>query len=344
MSKNSAPSLSSLLTYPFEEGILTWPEDRKKTLIWGAPYWLGAQDIKNADVVQGFYPDAREWNERGIQTMPEISDNAKYQTILCALPKQKEASFYHLAMSLKILNKNGLFVAVAANDAGGKRLEKWFQEFGLAPASFSKSKCRIVWAYKSDVNNDAVHKYAVRGAQQDCDIEGQKFITQPGIFGWDKIDRGSRLLTGYLPDDLRGVGADFGCGYGFLANYVLNHCPKIKKMIAIEANYNALKCAKENLKNFEFVDYQWNDLTHKIERMPPLDFIVMNPPFHSGKKADSDIGQKFIENAAECLKKNGVLYMVANAHLPYEKLLKKQFFKIEKLDENQGFKVYKAVK
>ena len=98
------------------------------------------------------------------------------------------------------------------------------------------------------------------------------------------------------------------------------------------------------MKEFESVEYQWNDLTCKPDIKQLLDFVVMNPPFHSGKKTDSDIGLKFIENAAACLKKNGTLYMVANAHLPYEKLLEKLFFSVEKMTEEQGFKIYKAIK
>lgn len=337
-------NLSHLLTHPFEIGILPYPKNSARILICNTEYWNGASDIGNIDVVHDFYPQNIIWENQGVNTAPNIKDNVKYDVVLCALPKQKEASFYHLAQSLNALHDDGLLIAMAANDAGGKRLEKWFKEFGLSPVSVSKAKCRIVWAYKSDLNNEVIEKFIVNGAQQIKSIEGQDIVTQPGIFGWDKIDKGSKLLTKYISSDLSGIGADFGCGYGFLSNSILNKCPKIKKIYAIDADNNALSCAKENLKTFDNIEYQWADLTKDVGLNNSLNFIIMNPPFHAGKKADSDIGQKFIETAASCLKKNGTLYMVANAYLPYEKLLSISFDKIEKLAEEDGFKIYKAIK
>ena len=78
--------------------------------------------------------------------------------------------------------------------------------------------------------------------------------------------------------------------------------------------------------------------------MKNLDFIVMNPPFHEGKKTNVEIGKAFISNAFEELKSGGILYMVANAHLPYEAVLSEKFSTIEKKFEGQGFKIFAAVK
>jgi 16S rRNA (guanine1207-N2)-methyltransferase len=75
-----------------------------------------------------------------------------------------------------------------------------------------------------------------------------------------------------------------------------------------------------------------------------LDFIVMNPPFHEGKSRDTDIGADFIKTAAQALRPEGVLWMVANANLPYELTLKVQFKKADKIFEGQGFKIFRAVK
>jgi 16S rRNA (guanine1207-N2)-methyltransferase len=337
-------TLSNLLTHPFETGILPWPKADDDILVYNAEYWNGAENIGNISAVQNFYPYSSVWQAHDVKSTSKFQDGALYDIILCGLPKQKEASFYQLALSLKALNDDGLLIAMAANDAGGKRLEKWFKDFGLTPSSLSKSKCRIVWAYKKDINAAAVEKFTVEGSKQVKSISGTEIVTQPGIFGWDKIDKGSQLLSQFLPKELSGIGADFGCGYGFLSNYVLENCSKIKKLYAVDADCNALVCAQENLNNYDNVDYKWTDLTQSVNLKQSLNFVIMNPPFHAGKKIDSDIGQKFIENSADCLKKNGTLYMVANAHLPYEKLLEKLFSSVEKLSEEQGFKIYKAIK
>ena len=70
----------------------------------------------------------------------------------------------------------------------------------------------------------------------------------------------------------------------------------------------------------------------------------MNPPFHEGRKDKPDLGIAFIKNASKSLRKKGVLWMVANKHLPYEQTLNSEFFKIEKIVEKDGFKIFRAEK
>lgn len=344
MAKNEYFQISSLLALPFSEEILSAPNVNDDVLIYGASHWSEAVQFKGCDVVQTFYPDVQKWIQHGFNVQTQIEQDKKYGVILCALPKQKEATLSQIADAFEHLKKDGVLVCVAANDAGGKRLEKWMKSFGVETSSMSKSKCRIVWAGLNDLNHDVVKQCLELGAQQDIVIDGLNFTTQPGIYGWNKIDHGSKLLTHVLPDDLKGVGADFGCGYGFLSHYILNKPNKIKNIYVADADFNALECAKKNLKHFENVQFQWIDLSSGKDAPKNLDFIVMNPPFHVGKDTKNEIGQKFITNAALSLRSRGVLYMVANTHLPYEKILNEYFSGVEKCVEQDGFKIFKAIK
>lgn len=326
------------------QGGLRLPENNDHVLIYNAAFWSNAKQFQGCDVVHSFFPEAQIWKDQGFDVGTDIKDDKKYGTILCALGKQKEASLFQIANALKHLNDNGLFIAVAANNAGGKRLEKWMNEFCLETTSLSKAKCRVVWAYKKSLDTDILEKYYQAGLPQKIQIEDQEFTTQAGIYGWNKIDQGSKILTRYLPEDIKGAGADFGCGYGFLADNVLRNNDAVQKLYVIDADYHALECAKENLKQHDCVEFIWSDLTQITGTVKNLDFIVMNPPFHEGKKADSDIGKKFVETAQQSLKLKGSLYMVANAHLPYKKTLNHYFNEVEKLTEESGFKVFKAIK
>ena len=91
------------------------------------------------------------------------------------------------------------------------------------------------------------------------------------------------------------------------------------------------------------VEFLWADLT-QLQSLTPLDFIIMNPPFHQNKESDVAIGKAFIETAHASLKPSGRLFIVANAHLPYEQILCGAFSDVEKLHEGQGFKVFVSVK
>ena len=88
----------------------------------------------------------------------------------------------------------------------------------------------------------------------------------------------------------------------------------------------------------------WDDLTAPDKLPKNLDFVIMNPPFHSGKGANSAIGIKFIESAHHALKRYGQLYLVANNHLPYERSLEQLFHKHEIIAQKNGFKVICAGK
>ena len=74
------------------------------------------------------------------------------------------------------------------------------------------------------------------------------------------------------------------------------------------------------------------------------DFVVSNPPFHDGGAEDRRLGWAFIRKAAEMLRKGGVLWLVANRHLPYEAELNAAFARVRPVADQGGYKVFEAVK
>jgi 16S rRNA (guanine1207-N2)-methyltransferase len=89
--------------------------------------------------------------------------------------------------------------------------------------------------------------------------------------------------------------------------------------------------------------FDWAD-ARTLPASGDLDFVVMNPPFHDGGQEDRRLGQAFVRKAAEMLRKGGVLWMVANRHLPYEADLNAAFRLLRVVAEAQGYKVFEAVK
>ena len=334
-----------MLFLPFDKGVLPFPDAGKKTLIWGAEYDPQISKMYTGQWIQSFKPYADIIKVQGLQIAPVLSGDRLYSIILCNVPKQKEAAKYRLARSVISLEDGGVIVAAAANDAGGKRLEKWFKELGLKPFSLSKSKCRVVWAAKGTLDTNFINQFLEYGEVQKIKSGDQEFLSKAGVYGWNKIDAGSEILSSLLPSDLRGIGADFGCGYGYLSQAVLRYNQKISKLYAFDAEYEAVELCQKNLAGFEQeVECLWHDLAYKPDGISPLDWIIMNPPFHEGKETNIDIGQKFIKTASASLRKNGPLMVVANAHLPYEEILNQEFSAVDKVTEEQGFKVFKAIK
>src|SRR5690606_30526681 len=171
-----------------------------------------------------------------------------------------------------------------------------------------------------------------------------RFATAPGMFSHDRIDAGSRLLVECLPESAKGVAADFGAGWGYLASVLAEKTVGLKAIDLYEADYESLEAAKTNLANFANVPefgFFWLDLVgEKVERK--YDLIVMNPPFHQSRAAEPGIGQAMIRAASVALKPGGRLLMVANRGLPYEQALRAGFKDAQELRNEGGFRVIAA--
>ncbi len=336
------------LFLPLTQGEITFTAASARVLFLGAQAHsdLALLAHENLTCWQIFKPYAQALEAQGYQVhtdLEHICAQQNYDIVLILMPKNKIEAEYWLAQGLKALKSGGTIICAAANDAGGKRLDKMLHAFGMAETqNLSKNKARVVWGRAPETETSSAQSALQAGVVQDI-LEGS-YRSQPGVFGWDKMDKGTELLIRHLPDQFSGRGADFGCGYGALSRAVLERAGEnFKSLTCLDADARAVALCAQNAAD-ERIHSAWCDLTQGAAGLKNLDFIVMNPPFHEGKASDSDIGLAFIKRAHETLKPRGTLWMVANAQLPYERALGDLFHSVEKLYEGGGFKTYRAVK
>ncbi|WP_137701343.1 class I SAM-dependent methyltransferase [Marimonas lutisalis] len=172
------------------------------------------------------------------------------------------------------------------------------------------------------------------------EIEGG-FETCAGVFSADGIDPASALLAGALPARLGAHVADLGAGWGYLARRILTH-EGVETLDLVEADHAALDCARRNVADAR-ARFHWADATRWMPDAP-VDAVVMNPPFHEGRKGVPELGQQFIAAAARMLAPGGRLWMVANRHLPYEKALHAHFREVEEIGGDTRFKLFRAAR
>ena len=246
-----------------------------------------------------------------------------------------------LALALKALKPGGRLDAMAPKDKGGARLKKELQGFGVEVGESAKAhhrRCVVIRPETLVGVDEAVAAGAPRL------VEGLEAWSQPGIFAWDRIDAGSLLLARTAPG-LKGAGADLGCGYGALAAVVLRS-PAVTSLRLIDLDRRAIAAARRNIADPR-ATFEWAD-ARTIEAGKDsggdLDFVVTNPPFHDGGAEDKRLGQAFIRQAAAMLGKGGVLWLVANRHLPYEAELNATFKRVTMVADAGGYKVFEAVK
>lgn len=259
-----------------------------------------------------------------------------YASIVMLAPPGTVERRHVIAQSLTALAHGGEFMAIALKDKGGARMGKELEAFGCAVSETAKSHHRICVVRRPDTltgTEDALSAGAPRL------VNAIGLWSQPGVFSWDRIDPGSTLLASRLPQ-LEGHGADLGCGIGYLALRVLQS-PAARRLELVDIDRRAIDAARRNVPDPR-AHLHWADASGGDTRLSALDFVVMNPPFHSAGTENRALGQAFVRAAAKMLRPGGVCWLVANRHLPYEAALESAFRSVRLDHEAGGFKIYEA--
>jgi len=244
---------------------------------------------------------------------------------------------YALALTLRALLPGASFTVMAPNDKGGTRLKKELLGFGCDVVEEARRHHRICTTTRPP-QLIGIDEAITDGAPRLLPLG---FWSQPGVFSWDRLDTGSKLLADHLPV-LLGRGADLGCGFGYLSRVILIS-PSVQHLALVDIDYRAIDCAKRNIDD-KRASFLWTDIHTPKPELTNLDFIVMNPPFHDAGIENQTLGQQFITRAHALLRASGVCWMVANRHLPYEKVLNGLYKKVTLKAEDGAFKIYEAIK
>lgn len=242
-----------------------------------------------------------------------------------------------LALALRALAPGGTLVALGPRDKGGARIRRELEGFGCMVAEESKKHWRLCRVTRPERPEGLEAAIAAGAARFDPAMD---LWTQPGIFSWDRVDEGSTLLRDALPP-LCGHGADLGCGLGVLSRAVLERNTAVTQLDAVDLDARAIAAARRNLTDPR-ARLHWLDVRSELP-LAGLDFVVMNPPFHSGGQDDVALGRAFLARARAILRPGGVLWMVANRHLPYEAELAALFAKVEPVTQGPRFKILRAI-
>lgn len=270
----------------------------------------------------------------GARSLEELS-GALASVSMLAPPGTVERR-YALACFLRALAPGAPGTVLAPKDKGGSRLAKELRAFGCEAEEDARAHHRIC-AFRRPENPVGLDDAIAEGSPRFD--EGLGLWTQPGAFSWNRVDAGSALLLEHLPP-LAGHGADLGCGLGVLARKILES-KAVKRLHLLDIDGRAVRCARKNLPDAR-ATFLWADLRESDEIPAQLDFVVSNPPFHDGGIEDQSLGLAFIQRASYLLKPNGVCWLVANRHLPYETMLRSVFSTVNPCAEAGGFKIFEA--
>jgi 16S rRNA (guanine1207-N2)-methyltransferase len=303
------------------------PELMMHAAVYGLPPAELAEIPDGAAQVSPLIPGSTRLEDAGDQSLEAL--------VMLAPPGTVERRFA-VAHALRAVKPGGRMVVLAPKDRGGARLGRELRDLGCSFSEEPRRHHRICTLVRPETALPLAEPIAAGAPRH---IENLALCTQPGIFSWDRIDPGTALLLANLPTQA-GRGADFGCGLGILARAVLAS-PKVTALTLIDIDRRAVEMAERNVADARAA-FRWADIREPDPTLARLDFVVMNPPFHDGGAEDQALGQAFIRRAAESLRPGGLLWLTANAHLPYEAVLKATFKAVTLKASAQGYKVYEA--
>ena len=169
------------------------------------------------------------------------------------------------------------------------------------------------------------------------------FFTLPGCFSEKEIDDGSRLLSSQFSNKLYGKVADLGCRMGIPFSKSSESNKNIKEISLIESNLNALNCSGKTFQILK-AKFFWVDIEIEDLNLENYDHVIMNPPFHKGKKFVHSLVSIFLKKAKKILAKNGTLWMVYKKELKYEFMINDMFKILECIYINKGYRIIRAIK
>lgn len=318
-----APRLSLAL----DTGLVRLPETGRIAAFGAEPGdTLRALPRDRTDVIQTDFARHRALTQAGWRAL--TAPEGPYAAALVIVPRSKDAAHARLAAARAVTD--GPIIVDGQKTDGVEPLLRALRKRATVSEPLSKAHGKLFVVTGGDFADWAARPRHVDG-----------FVTLPGVFSADRIDPGSAALAAALPADLKGRVADLGAGWGYLSRAVLAS-DGVTELHLVEADADALDCARRNVTDPR-ARFHWDDATTH-QAAAPYDVIVMNPPFHEGRRGVPDLGRAFIGSAARLLSRHGTLWLVANRHLPYEQALADGFAEVHEIGADPRYKLFRATR
>jgi len=276
----------------------------------------------------------------------EQAPAGEIDAVFYRVSKEKSVVHHVINRSSQLLKLGGsLFLAGYKGDGTRTYFDKAKQLFGGA-AEWKKAK-HGAYCGRLTKSSETVEEQLETQDYSDlrpiAELGDVRFLSKPGIFGWNKIDEGSALLIEGLPAFLGGLTRppatllDLGCGFGYLA--VMAGKQLEIPITATDNNIAATAACERNIEiNGIEGEVLLDDCGTGIDSR--FDALLCNPPFHQGFSSEGELTQRFVEACRRLLAPGGAALFVVNQFIPLEAVARTAGFDgVDVLSDNGSFKL-----
>lgn len=263
-------------------------------------------------------------------------------------PREKQVALQLIHDAFQVLRLGGrLYLAGALRDGMKPYLQHAAGLFGgMQPLAMRKG-CRVALGIRPEaaappadllLDHEHFHRFTVEVRGMTIEIH-----SRPGVFAWDRLDEGTRVLAETLQAGPAGRVLDLGCGSGVVgvvaARLGAGHVTMLDAdVVAVES---ARRTAAAN--GIEGCEVLLGDGASALPDAS-FDVVAVNPPFHLDRQTDTRTAERFIEDAHRVLRPGGRLFLVANRFLPYDRAIAATFGNAEAAYEDRSYRVLRAEK
>ncbi len=277
------------------------------------------------------------------QFSAEYKSNTCHDLVIIAFPKSKPELNFTMAMINHCINEKTKILLVGEKKGGIQSTPTLTKDLFSHCHKIDAARHCLLFAglmkpeKLSEVFNlpDWFKKYQIT-------IEGIELTiaSLPGVFSQQKLDVGTALLLGNLPNKMTGKVLDFGCGAGVISCFIGKKFTDIQLSL-IDVSALAIASAQESLalNSLSGRVFASNSLSNVNEK---YQHVVSNPPFHQGVKTHYQASESFLAGINKKLNKQGDITIVANSFLRYQPIMQEHIGNTSVITKAQGFTIYQA--